>query len=233
MARLPRLSVGGWPHLLLQRGHNRQPVFYDEADRAQFRGHLQEVARAHALAIHAYALLDNEFRLLVTPSTASALSQAMQALGRRYGAYFNRRYARTGSLWEGRFRATVIEPEQHLLSCMRFVETAPAEGVHDVNVQDLWTSRAHHIGQQADALVSDHAVYWALGNTPFDREAAYRLLSARTLPRRELDAIQAATVKGWPLGSEAFLSALQGRTARRLSPLPRGRPRRDATSEKS
>jgi putative transposase len=224
MARLPRLSVGGWPHLVLQRGHNRQQVFRDEADRGQFLADLREVARTHGLAVHAYALLDTQLRLLVTPPTDTALSQAMQALGRRYGAYFNRRYDRTGSLWEGRFRTTVIEPEQHLLSCMRFVETAPPEGAMDADVAAAATSQRHHLGLTIDPVVSDHSAYWALGNTPFDREAAYRALTDRPLPLSEVAAIAASIGKGWPLGSASFVQALQGKTERRLIPLRRGRP---------
>ncbi len=224
MARLPRLSVGGWPHLLLLRGHNRQAVFRDDDDRRRFRALLGEVMRAQGVAIHAYALLDGEIRLLATPADDNALSLAMQMLGRRYGAYFNKRHNRTGGLWDGRFRTTVVEPEQHLLSCMRFVETAGSEDAAVAEMLEAWSSKPHHIGQKIDPIVSDHSAYWVLGNTPFEREVAYRQVTQRTLSAPEVARLTDAVLKGWPLGSEAFLSELQRHTARRLVPLKRGRP---------
>src|SRR4051794_32511208 len=115
MARLPRLSVGGVPHLLVQRGHNQQPVVHDADDRSRFHDLLGEIATAHGVAIHAHALIGPELRLLLTPPDAAALGRMMQAFGRRYGGAFNRRHGRSGSLWEGRFRATLLEPEAHLL----------------------------------------------------------------------------------------------------------------------
>lgn len=227
MARLTRLCVPGWPHLLLQAGHNRQPVFLDDADRHLFVELLQSAASTHGVAIHAYALLDNEVRLLATPTGSDSLSLMMQAVGRRYGSSFNRRHAHTGSLWEGRFRATVIEPERHLLACMRYIDQALPDDVQGTGLeQQAWSSAAHHLGERVDPLVSDHLLYWSLGNTPFEREAAYRALLQHALTPVEMASISDAVKKGWPLGSAGFLTQLSGSTARRLAPLPRGRPRK-------
>lgn len=226
MARLPRLCVPGWPHLLIQLGHNRQAVFRDDADRQLFLDLLKEATSTHGVAIHAYTLLDNEVRLLATPQSAESLSRTMQAIGRRYGTHFNRRHGHAGSLWEGRFRAAPVEPERHLLDCMRFVEQ-PCDGVvpgTDLG-QSNWSSVAHHLGEKVDALVSDHLQYWALGNTPFEREVAYRKLLERALTSKELATIESAVKKGWPLGATSFLSQLSSVTSRRLRPLPRGRPK--------
>lgn len=230
MARLPRLSVGGWPHLLIQRGHNRQAVFRDSDDRRLFLTLLGEAARAQGIALHAYALLDGELRLLATPPTGTALSSMMQSLGRRYGAYFNRRHDCTGSLWDGRFRATVIDPECHLLSCMRFVETVSTAEQLRGETHPEWSSAKHHLGQQLDPIVSDHSSYWALGNTPFERELAYRNLLERPLPDAERAMLEQAATKGWPVGSAGFLGALGSKTERRLTPLRRGRPRKPVTA---
>ncbi len=227
MARLTRLCVPGWPHLVLQSGHNRQPVFQDDVDRTLFLELLQSAAAAHGVAIHAYTLLDDEVLLLATPANVDSLSRMMQAVGRRYGSSFNRRHGHTGSLWEGRFRATVIEPERHLLACMRYTEQEP--GGNEVGTglrQGAWSSAAHHLGERVDPLVSDHLLYWALGNTPFEREAAYRELLQQALTLSEVLSISEAVKKGWPLGSNGFLAELSGRTPRRLTPLPRGRPRK-------
>jgi len=217
MARLPRLSVAGVPHLLVQRAQHQQPVFRDAADRALFRGLLGEALQAHGVALHAYALLDHELRLLLTPRDATALSRMVQALGRRYGSAFNRRHGRSGGLWEGRFRATLIEAEAHLLDAMRWIEQADEGDAGS-------TSRGHHTGEKNDPLVSDHSHFWSLGNTPFDREMAYRQMLANPLPSADVARLTAAVAKGWPLGSEAFVAGLSRLTERRLMPLPRGRP---------
>jgi putative transposase len=209
----------------MQRGHNGQAVFKDDVDRTLFLDLLRQAAGTHEVAIHAYGLLDSEVRLLLTPSTADGLSRLMQAIGRRYGSSFNRRHGHAGSLWEGRFRATVIEPERHLLTCMRYVEAGPAIAFVGTDLgQIAWSSAAHHFGGRTNALVTDHLQYWSLGNTPFEREAAYRELSKQALTFEEESLILNATMKGWPLGTPAFLAKLSSSTERRLLPLPRGRP---------
>jgi len=232
MARLTRLCVPGWPHLLSQSGHNHQPVFQDDTDRQLFVELLQSAASANGVAIHAYVLLDNEVRLLATPPASDSLSRMMQAVGRRYGSSFNRRHGHTGSLWEGRFRATVIEPERHLLACMRYVDQAAAAAEGGTGLgQRAWSSAAHHLGECVDPLVNDHLLYWSLGNTPFEREAAYRELLQQALTPSDMALISDAVRKGWPLGSASFLTELSGSTPRRLMPLPRGRPRKGTVVE--
>lgn len=225
MARLTRLCIPGWPHLVVQRGHDRRPVFVDDADRALFRDFLQEAAARHGVQLHAYALLDDEVRLLATPASADGLSKLIQAIGRRYVTRFNRRHGRSGGLWEGRFRATVVEPEQHLLDCMLFVESG-ADGAPAGPQEGARSSALHHLGAKVDPLVTEPAQYWALGNTPFDREAAYRQLHQQALTERKVVEIREALNAGWPLGSAAFRHSLEQQTDRRLTPLPRGRPRK-------
>ena len=111
MARLPRLSVPGYPHHVVQRGNNRQPVFLSDADRQFFLGLLRDSAARNAVAVHAYVLMENHFHLLVTPSLGDSLGRFMQALGRAYVRYFNDMHGRTGTLWEGRYRAAVLQAE--------------------------------------------------------------------------------------------------------------------------
>ncbi len=228
MARLPRLSVGGWPHLLVLRGHNQQPVFTDAADLQLFREMLAEAARANGVAVHAYALFAHEVHLLASPADATSLGKMMQGLGRRYGGYFNRRHARTGSLWDGRFRSTILEPERHLLDAMRLIE----ELVVGEAGAPMASSRAHHVGQQSDPIVTDHAQFWSLGNTPFDREMAYRRLLDQALRGADRALLNQAVSKGWPLGSPDFVKRLSASTERRLAPMRRGRPPKAAAGEK-
>ncbi len=227
MARLPRLCIPGWPHLLVQLGHNHQPVFRDDVDRKFFLALLHAATTQHGVALHAYGLRDNEVRLLATPTAQDSLSLVMQAVGRRYGSNFNRRHGHSGSVWEGRFRATVIEPERHLLRCMRYAEQPATEGESGAGPwENMWSSSSHHLGARTDALISDPLQYWALGNTPFEREVAYREIWQQALTSQEISAFAEAAKGGWPLGSPEFLATLASNTQRRISPLARGRPRK-------
>jgi putative transposase len=231
MSRLPRLAIAGQPHLVVQRGVASQPVFVDDEDRRAFLARLGEAAAAtaHRVSVHAYALLDTEIHLVVTPADAAALSRMMQSLGRTYVAGFNRRHQRSGTLWQGRFRATVLEPERYLVAAMQYVETRPASAGFVDAIDYPWSSVAHHVGRQASSLITDHPVFWRLGNTPFDREAAYRRLIEHPLPEREASQLQMAVDKGWALGTDQFLHDMELVTRRRLRPLARGRPAKTKT----
>ena len=227
MARLPRLAVPGHPHLIIQRGHNRQPVFQDEADYRTYLDTLREYALTYKLTVHAYALLPAEVYVLATPADEPALSRTMQSLGRRYVAWYNRQHDRTGALWEGRFRAGVVEARSSLLACTVFVETlAQRRGLVGQPDDWPWSSLAHHGGRRADPLIAEHALWWELGNTPFDREVAYRRLFERGVSETQARHIEDAAAKGWALGSPAFVNALAAQVPRPLAPRPRGRPRK-------
>lgn len=227
MARLARLSVAGELHYVIQRGHNRQAVFLDDADRELYLSALRDAAAEHRLIVHAYVLLDNEIQLLATPQLPDSLSKAMQALGRRYVATFNRRHGRSGTLWEGRFKAAILESERYLLSAMCLLELAPVETQMASGAGSFrWSSAAHHLGARRDPLVHDHRLYWALGNTPFDRELAYARALERGVAPVEAKALLDAAQRSWALGSDRFLSQLAERTARPLAARKRGRPRK-------
>jgi putative transposase len=217
MARLPRIVLAGAPHHVVQRGHNRQPIVTDDEDRRMWLATLRDAAVTLGVEVHAWALRDDRFHLVVTPPSPTAVSRLMQTVGRRYVGWFNRRHGRTGTLWEGRFRASVLEPARWLLACMRYVELQPGERA--------WSSLPHHLGQQADTVVTDHPAYWALGNTPFERQAAYRGYIDTGLPAGEARTIAATTARGWPLGAPDF-SATGGLVMHETSPRPRGRPRK-------
>jgi putative transposase len=233
MARLPRLTAPGLPHHLIQRGNNRQPIFVDEVDCLRYLDDLGELAQAHALVIHAYVLMPNHVHLLATPSASDTLARVMQALGRRYVRWFNDRHGRTGTLWEGRYRSTVIDSDRYLLACMRYIELNPVRaGLVDDAGAYRWSSHRHQLGLRADPLVTEHAVYWALGNTPFERQAAYRRLFEQGVPADEVEAIRSATQRGWALGQADFVASIAAGAGRRASPIRPGRPRKasDLTS---
>jgi putative transposase len=213
-------------HLVLLRGHNDQPVFGDEADRKTFSEMLREAAVRHGVAIHAYALLNSEVHLLLTPAQADALGRLIQSLGRRYVAAVNRRHGRRGTLWDGRFRSSLVDAGTLLLAATVFVETrAVASGLAASAADWAWSSAAHHIGRRRDPLVHDHGGYWTLGNTPFDRERAHTVAldtAQSSVPDvRFAEAAKRSAV----IGSPAFQAKVAEMLARPLQPRPRGRPR--------
>ena len=232
MARMPRLALPGLPHHVIHRGHNRQPVFLQDGDRRAWKEALADALQRTGVKLHAYVLMDNHVHLLLTPPEASALSKAMQFLGRRYVGGFNAVHGRSGTLWEGRFRAAPVETERYLLACMRYIELNPVRAGMVVRAEDHpWSSAAHHLGLRIDPLVSDHALYWDLGNTPFDRQSHYRALLEAPALEAERTQITESALKGWALGSAEFRSAWEDRSPRALAPRPRGRPRREASPE--
>jgi putative transposase len=231
MARLPRLAIAGLPHHVIQRGNNRQLIFRDAEDHIHYLQCLREAAAEHGLAIHAYVLMPNHVHLLVTPAEDASLARVMQSLGRRYVRWFNDRYGRTGTLWEGRFRSAVIESERYLLACSRYIELNPVRaGLAPDPASFPWSSHAHHVGRRVDPIVSDHAVYWALGNTPFDRQAQYRSIFDHPTDEAFMSRLRDGTNRGWALGDENFLAALRVAPGRPLAPKPRGRPKKSLVS---
>jgi len=227
MARLPRLSFGGLPHHVIQRGHNGQAILQRPADYQFLLDLLQEYAQRHTVAIHAYVLLPTQFQLLLTPTSAEGLPQLLQSVGRRYVRYFNDAQGRSGTLWDGRYRSTVLQAERFLLPCMASMDCSPVlSGLVDAAADYAWSSHSHYIGRRVDAFVSPHALFWGLGNTPFAREAAYAELT-QVGPNRALQGeLTEATLKGWALGDAEFVQSLQKDSSRRLTKARAGRPAR-------
>ena len=225
MARLPRLTAPGFPHHVIQRGNNRQAIFMDAADFTTMLDLLTEQSKKFQVAEHAYVLMDNHFHLLATPETVEGLPMMMQAVGRSYVRYFNHRHGRTGTLWEGRYRSTIVQSERYLLACMVYIDLNPLRAGMVAQPGDYpWSSHAHCLGLRIDKLVSPHALFWALGNTPFAREAAYAALVQQGLGGQEQKALTESVHTGWALGEPDFIAALQARTGRRVSKGRAGRP---------
>ena len=225
MARLPRLTLPGYPHHIIQRGNNRQAIFKDRQDFEAMLALLAETAKKFGVAVHAYVLMDNHFHLLTTPSTAEALPLMMQAVGRSYVRRFNQRHGRSGTLWEGRYRSTLIQTERYLLACMVYIDLNPVRAGLVAGPGDWrWSSHTHYLGRQQDPLVTPHALAWALGNTPFAREAAYQLLVEAGIASSQQTALTSATLNGWALGEEDFVAELQKKSPRRMAKGRAGRP---------
>ncbi len=225
MARLPRLTLPGYAHHVIQRGNNRQAIFATLADYQFLLDLLAEYAAQFQVQIHAYVLMSNHFHLLATPQTAEGLPQMMQAVGRRYVRYFNGAQQRTGTLWEGRYKSTVIQSERYLLACMTYIDLNPVRAALVAQPQDYpWSSHAHYLGLRSDRLIKPHALFWELGNTPFAREAAYAELVQSGINPVQQQVLTDATLRGWALGEPDFVADLQKRTERRVSKAHAGRP---------
>ncbi len=225
MARLPRLTVPGYPHHVIQRGNNRQAIFSGPPDYRTLLALLEENAKKFSVALHAYVLMDNHFHLLATPSTADGLPLMMQAVGRRYVRYFNDSQQRSGTLWEGRYRSTLIETERYLLACMAYIDLNPVRAGIAREAKDYpWSSHGHYVGLRSDRMVTPHSLFWAMGNTPFAREKAYGELVDAGISRQQQQALTTSVLGGWALGDENFVTNLQKRTERRVNKTKAGRP---------
>lgn len=225
MARLPRLTLAGHPHHVIQRGNNRQPIFATTADYQTLLNLLADNASKFNVAVHAYVLMGNHFHLLVTPEAPEGLPQMMQAVGRRYVRYFNDRQQRSGTLWEGRYRSTLIQPDRYLLACMAYIDLNPVRAGMAADPKDYpWSSHAHYIGLRADKLITPHPMVWQIGNTPFAREAQYADLVRAGISTDQQAALTASALKGWALGDEDFVTELQKQTNRRVAKVRAGRP---------
>ena len=225
MARLPRLTLAGYPHHVIQRGNNRQPIFASAADYQYLLDLLEVQAKKFEVDIHAYVLMTNHFHLLATPRSEGGLPLLMQAVGRSYVRYFNNLQNRSGSLWEGRYRSTLIETDRYLLACMAYIDLNPVRAALAVEARDYpWSSHAFYTGARSDKLVTPHALFWDLANTPFGREAAYADLVRSGIATDLQAALTSSALSGWALGTENFVADLQKKTARRVNKAKAGRP---------
>jgi putative transposase len=225
MARLARLSVPGLPHLVLQRTVHGQPLALDDVDRDALLAALHVAAQAQRVAVWAYALRPQALELLVCPPTAEALGRMMQALGRRYVGAFNRRHARSGALWGGRFRAAVVEPGEWVLTAMCRIE-APAPAGPGGPGPERWTSAAHHLGLRRRPRAERPA--GVVGPGQHALRARGRLARApgrRPRPGRA-EALARAVHGAWVAGSPAFVAEVEARAGRPARPRGPGRPAR-------
>jgi putative transposase len=229
MARLPRYVIPGQPQHIIQRGNNRQAIFAAESDYQFFRDCLVEAAGRFGLAIHAYVWMTNHIHLLATPAYEDSISKTFQSAGRKYVQYFNFAYRRTGTLWEGRYRATVVDTENYLLKLMRYIDMNPVRAGMVTHPRDYpWSSHRHYAyGDEGlnHLWLTAHDEYLKLDRDPKARREAYRALFKSELDAVDLATIRDSTHKGWALGSEAFQKEIEALGQRRAAPAPKGRPR--------
>lgn len=225
MARRPRIDLAGVPQHVIQRGNNRQPCFSATRDYLLYLQELLEASQRFDCAIHAYVLMTNHTHLLVTPAIPGAVSRMMQALGRRYVAAYNARHRRTGTLWEGRFKAGLVDNERYLLTCYRYIELNPVRaGMLRKPGGYRWSSHGANGYGAVNPLVTPHAAYLALGREPVARRAAYRGLFSEAISDHDLCDIRAHVQQQRAWGSPRFQLRVESETGRCASVRPRGRP---------
>jgi len=228
MSRLKRYEVGGLPQHIVQRGNNRQACFIRERDYQYYRECLRDASVKNDCQVHAYVLMTNHVHILATPCTPGGISHMMQSLGRKYVRYFNSRYQRTGTLFEGRYKASLIESDKYFLACSRYIEDNPVRsGIVSNPGGYRWSSYHHHAADDDDSLIKDHPTYLALGCNPSTRAEMYKKLFDGIMDAQVLQGIRNSAQKGMVLGGEHFMKEIEKILNRSIRPRVRGRPKRE------
>jgi putative transposase len=225
MPRTPRLELPGIPLHVIQRGNNRSACFFGDIDRCFYLKCLAEAAIRRNCAIHAYVLMSNHVHLLVTPHEKGAVAGMLQDIGRRYVRVINTIHDRTGTLWEGRFKSSLVDTESYLMTCHRYIEMNPVRaGLASVPSAYAWSSHTHYARGRTNDFITEHALYSRLGANAAERQAAFRSMFEEELDASTLERIRYAANSGSALGSEAFLRETEVRLGRSVRPPIRGRP---------
>jgi putative transposase len=230
MARLRRIFIPQVPVHVIIRGNDRQSTFRGEGDLIYFHRCLAEMSVRHEVAVHAYVLMTNHVHLLVTGARSSALPRMVQALGRRYVGYFNYLHKRTGTLWEGRYKASLVQTERYMLTCQRYIELNPVRaGMVSHPGEYRWSSYAHHAQGRPDSVLTRHELVDALATEESRREEAYRGLFENDIDEYTLSKIRDAVNHGWVLSDAGYLARASLEGGRRAAREPVGRRKRELT----
>jgi putative transposase len=227
MARWPRLVAPGFPMHVTHRGHNRQVTFHDDEDFARYREILLQASRQSACAIHAYAFMSNHVHLLITPAARRSAAGLMQRVGSRFVRYWNKRHRRSGTMWDGRFRSSIIDTDLYLLACSRYIDLNPVRaGISADAAGYAWSSFNRLALGLDDLLITPHDAYTALGPTAASRQAAYRAYCLDRSTNRTETTIRMATRGGAAAGDRCFVASLESLLRRPAARLPHGGNRR-------
>lgn len=225
MPRKPRMYMAGMPCHVIQRGNNREACFFSEQDYLFYLDCLDDACRRYKVSLHAYVLMTNHVHFLMTPSDLEGVSRVMQSLGRRYVQYVNKEYCRSGTLWEGRHKASIVDAEDYLLTCMRYIELNPVRANMVVHTGEYrWSSYAVNAQGDRKPLIQPHAVFIALGCSQHERLHRYRTFFSAQIDDCDIHAIRKATEFSVPLGSERFVRQIEKALGRSVGYAKRGRP---------
>ncbi len=226
MPRKPRFFLPNIPVHATQRGNNRQAIFFDEADYKLYLNGLNVAAKKYNCQIHAYVLMTNHVHLLITPEHRDSLSRFFQYVGRHYVSHVNNTYGRTGTLWEGRYKASIVEEESYLLSCFRYIELNPVRAGMVKRPEDYpWSSYGHNALAINNSLLCPHKLYLQLGENDLMRKAAYRDLFQTSFDIETFDEMRACLQSGTPLGNDRFKAQIEQILNVSVGHVKRGRPR--------
>jgi putative transposase len=230
MPRPPRLDLANVPQHVIQRGNDRQPCFFREVDYIRYLQDLREAALRYRCEVHAYVLMTNHVHLLVTPCEVGAVSRMMQSVGRRYVRFINDGLARTGTLWEGRYKSSLVDSEHYLLACYRYIELNPVRAAMVGAPSDYrWSSYACNAQGSFDPLVAPHLAYLGIHPDPESRQTSYRELVAQGISDDELAVIRTYAQRQRALGTSKFQQAIEFQLGRRAGLGVPGRPRKADT----
>ena len=229
MARLPRLNLPNIPQHVVQRGNNRQVCFFNDTDYAVYLDKLKEYSKKYKVAVHSYVLMTNHVHLLMTPSDKKGISLLMQSLGSYYVRYINYTYNRTGTLWEGRYKSTLIDSDNYFLVVSRYIELNSVRACMVKHPSEYpWSSfRRNALGVDIK-LIEPHYCYQSLGNTNKLRQEAYKALFDGQIPEYTIKEIRDSLNKAWVLGDKKFKLQIEEQSGRRATPLPRGGDRKSS-----
>lgn len=224
MARLPRFDLPGIPQHVVQRGNNRLPCFLDDADRQRYLQCLHQALVRFRCRLHAYVLMSNHVHLLLTPTEKGAVSRLMHTFSRNYVGLFNGRHGRSGTLWEGRYKACLVDSGRYFLACSRYIELNPVRAWMVSHPSEYpWSSYAANVGERIDPLLMQHPEYLALGSDLPGRASAYRELFRETLPEELVSEIRSYLAQQKALGTDRFRAWVESRTGRFAGLRPVGR----------
>jgi putative transposase len=225
MPRPPRISFPGILLHVVQRGNNRNRTFFDDEDRRTYLLLLRRISERYETSIHAYVLMSNHVHLLMTSGRKDGIALTMQQLGSSYARHVNKRYGRTGTLWEGRYRSAPVDSDFYCLACYRYIELNPVRAGIVSRPEDYrWSSHRENIGRRALSIVKPHASFLAIAASSDRRVQCYRELFSEQLPETTLKAIRGGTCTSTPVGSEQFQRALEKRSGSPIASGKRGRP---------
>lgn len=232
MPRPFRYTLPGVPQHVVQRGNDRQPVFFSPDDYRFYKACLYEASRAEALAIHAYVLMTNHVHLLVTPTTRGAISRVLQSVGRRFVQFINLNHGRTGTLWEGRHKASIVQSERYFRACHAYIEQNPVRaGMVRGPLDYPWSSCRHYAGRDTDPLITDAQTFLEGGLELEARRVAHLETLRTELSAERLNLIRTQTERGGVIGDARFRGEIERMLGRRLPGAPRGRPRKQGTAD--
>jgi putative transposase len=228
MPRKPRFYLPGVPVHIVHRGHSRSAVFFEDQDYSTYAYWLRKAAEKYKLSVHAFVLMTNHVHLLVTAQLGKDVSLFMQYIGRRYVPYMNYKYGKSGSIWEGRYKASLVQEETYFLSVMRYIELNPVRAAMVESPSHYrWSSFCHNAGIRDLKLIEYHAVYESLGVDKMSRAKAYKELFSGHLDKASMKKIADAWLTGTPLGNDYFRQMIEEALARKIGQDRRGRPNKD------